>query len=270
MGGPPASRFTRGEGGGPVVSCGDLRGLRAPVRQDALVDLRVREFLRGLAREEVGRVGELELAEVVEGLVLRVAEGDEGEEDGGVGLRRLREGLGGGGLRVRGAVGLEDDQGGGVGGVLGVVREDFLDGRVVAGTAHAAEARVEVVDLVLVLGEGELAGAVEFGGEEDDVDLGLGVQVGGEGEGLLTEGLGGAVLVVRPHARGAVEDEVGRGGGAGEAVGGEGGGGGGVGGAEGGGYGVDVPTRIRCRGGRGFGGGGRLRLRCRGDLGGRL
>ncbi len=41
-----------------------------------------------------------------------------------------------------------------------------------------------------------------------DVGGGVRVQVGRQGEGLVGEGLGGTVLVVRAHARGAVEDEV--------------------------------------------------------------
>src|SRR5690606_25799436 len=83
---------------------------------------------------------------------------------------------------------------------------------------------------------------------------GLGVEVGGEGERLLGEGLGGAVLVVRAHGRGAVQDEVHLGAGAGEVVLLEGGGGGGGGGGEG--------------GGGGCGGGGRLGLGCAFGLGG--
>src|SRR6185312_13009706 len=101
---------------------------------------------------------------------------------------------------------LEDHQGGGArGGGLVVQGEDLGHGRVVAGPAHAAEGGVQGVDLVLVVGEGELAGAVDLGREEDDLDrggLGVGGEVGGEGEGLLGEGLCGAVLVVRAHGRG--------------------------------------------------------------------
>src|SRR6185312_1999923 len=125
------------------------------------------------------------------GLVVVVAERDEGEEDGGVGLRGFGEGLGGGGLRVRGAVRLEDHQGGGlrVGGVRVVVGQYGFHGGVVAGTAHAAEAGVGVVDGRLGRGRGEVGGAVDLRGEEDDVDGGVlaagGVEVLGEGEGLV-------------------------------------------------------------------------------------
>ncbi|MCC9706864.1 hypothetical protein E4N62_17250 [Streptomyces sp. MNU76] len=56
--------------------------------------------------------------------------------------------------------------------------------------------------------------------------------MGGEGEGLLAESLGGAVLVVAAHGGGPVEDEVDLGAGGGEVLLGEGFVGGGVGGAE--------------------------------------
>src|SRR5690349_6453442 len=100
--------------------------LRAPGGQYALVEPLVGELAGGGARVEEGGVLGLQFAEVVEGLVVVLAEGDEGEEDGGVVLRRLGEGLGGGGLGVGGAVRLEDHQGGGGRAVRGlrVVRED--------------------------------------------------------------------------------------------------------------------------------------------------
>src|SRR4051812_21510682 len=109
MGRPPASRFTGGKGRPGVTSTSGP--LRAPVDQYAVVELGVRELLGGRARVEEGRVAGLQLAEVVEGLVVVVAERDEGEEHRGVGLRGVGEGLRGRGLGVGGAVGLEDDQG---------------------------------------------------------------------------------------------------------------------------------------------------------------
>src|SRR5690606_20118073 len=276
-------------------------GLRAPGRQDALVELLVGELPRRRPRQEVRRVRRLQLAEVVERLVLRVTEGDEGEEDRGVGRGGRGEGLGRRGLRVRSAVRLEHHQRGGVraGARLVVQGEDLFDGRVVAGAAHPAEGRVQRVDPVLEVTEGEVAGAVQLGREEDDLHRGLGVEVGGEGERLLGEGLGGAVLVVRAHGRGAVQDEVHLGAGAGEVVLLEGGGGGGVGGGEGGGgaargggaqergaVGDAVPLGAGAGGvvllgggggggvggggggGDGGGGGGRLGLGCAFGLGG--
>src|SRR4051812_25523059 len=58
--GPPASRSTGWEGGGRALRCGVSGDLRAPVLQQAVVDLGVRQFARGRARVEEGRVPRLQ------------------------------------------------------------------------------------------------------------------------------------------------------------------------------------------------------------------
>ncbi|BFO20651.1 hypothetical protein SHKM778_70390 [Streptomyces sp. KM77-8] len=86
--------------------------------------------------------------------------------------------------------------------------DDRVHRQVVAGPAHVPEAGHDAFDPPPVVGEGDVGDGVDVGGEEDDRDGAVVVEVCGQAQHPVGERLHAAVVVVRLHRAGVVHHQV--------------------------------------------------------------